>query len=140
MGTRADFYIGRGADAEWLGSIGWDGYPEGIPDAIKNATDETVFRAAVVDFIEERDDGTKPSDGWPWPWDNSCTTDFAYAFDQSCVNACCFGGVWFDPNEERVDEDEPEGEAAIFPDMSSVEKGDIFGKGSGLIVLGLPGK
>ena len=30
MGTRADFYIGKGTDAEWLGSIAWNGYPDGI--------------------------------------------------------------------------------------------------------------
>ncbi len=30
MGTRADFYIGRGPTAEWIGSLPLDGYPEGI--------------------------------------------------------------------------------------------------------------
>jgi hypothetical protein len=29
MGTRADFYVGRGETAEWLGSIAWDGNPGG---------------------------------------------------------------------------------------------------------------
>lgn len=32
MGTRADFYVGRGTEAEWIGSIALDGYPDGIPD------------------------------------------------------------------------------------------------------------
>ena len=26
MGTRADFYLGEGSAAEWLGSVAWDGY------------------------------------------------------------------------------------------------------------------
>jgi hypothetical protein len=30
MGTRADFYVGRGPDAEWLGSVAMDGYPSGV--------------------------------------------------------------------------------------------------------------
>lgn len=30
MGTIADFYVGRGPKAEWIGSIAWDGYPDGI--------------------------------------------------------------------------------------------------------------
>jgi hypothetical protein len=30
MGTRADFYVGRGETAEYLGSIAWDGYPDGL--------------------------------------------------------------------------------------------------------------
>jgi hypothetical protein len=25
MGTRADFYVGRGPEAEWLGSVAYDG-------------------------------------------------------------------------------------------------------------------
>ena len=48
MGTRADFYIGRGAEAEWLGSIAWDGYPGGIDAGIKEATDDAVYRQAIV--------------------------------------------------------------------------------------------
>lgn len=30
MGTRADFYVGRGKDAEWIGSVAFDGYPDGF--------------------------------------------------------------------------------------------------------------
>lgn len=30
MGTRADFYVGTGANAEWLGSIAYDGHPDTI--------------------------------------------------------------------------------------------------------------
>ena len=46
MGTRADFYIGRGATAEWIGSIAWDGYPDGIPAPILEATDDDTPPAA----------------------------------------------------------------------------------------------
>ena len=40
MGTRADFYVGKGKDSEWLGSIAWDWYPDGIPDNILDAESE----------------------------------------------------------------------------------------------------
>ena len=30
MDERADFYVGRGEDAEWLGSITWNGYPKAL--------------------------------------------------------------------------------------------------------------
>jgi len=30
MGTRADFYVGIGPEAEWVGSIAYDGYPDGV--------------------------------------------------------------------------------------------------------------
>ncbi len=81
MGTRADFYIGRGANAEWLGSIAWDGYPSGIPASLLNAPSEEAFRRELALFAEKREDWTAPEQGWPWPWDNSQTTDYAYAFD-----------------------------------------------------------
>ena len=69
MGTRADFYVGRGQKAEWLGSIAWDGYPDGLSDIpVLSAQTEVAFRAAVRDMLASRKDGTTPEMGWPWPW------------------------------------------------------------------------
>jgi hypothetical protein len=76
MGTRADFYAGRGKDAEWLGSIAWDG--QDIPDEIRYAHDEVMFRREVAEFLSGRDDSTVPEKGWPWPWNTSATTDCSY--------------------------------------------------------------
>src|SRR5690606_19926111 len=109
MGTRADFYVGRGSDAEWLGSIAWDGYPDGIDDMVKQATSDAAFRVAVEQFFAGRKDVTRPADGWPWPWDDSCTTDYAYAFDGENVWGSCFGGAWFDAREERPEESDGDG-------------------------------
>ena len=88
MGTRADFYVGRGEKAEWLGSIAWDGYPEGVigregkrNTGLEAATSADEFRSAVAKFLSYRDDATLPANGWPWPWNDSNTTDYAYAFD-----------------------------------------------------------
>lgn len=125
MGTRADFYVGRGEDAEWLGSIGWDGYPDGIPSEILEAVTADVFKEAVRAFLVDRDDGTTPEMGWPWPWDTSDTTDYAYAFDGQMVHASCFGCNWFDPStamgddRERIESDVP----TRFPDMSPRKRG-----------------
>lgn len=47
MGTRADFYVGRGVDAQWLGSIAYDGYPDGTPELAIVAVTEEAFRAKV---------------------------------------------------------------------------------------------
>lgn len=60
VGTRADFYIGRGETAEWIGSIAFDGYPEGVDDAVLTAKNEADYRAAVKDFFATRDDATLP--------------------------------------------------------------------------------
>lgn len=137
MGARADFYIGRGKDAEWLGSIAWDGYPSGVDrPGLLDASDESGFRGAVLEEIAGREDGTKPEDGWPWPWDTSDTTDYAYAFDDGRVHGSCFGGNWFDPNGPK-DEDGDQIESdvpAAFPDMSS-RKNVNFGDRSGVIFI-----
>lgn len=126
MGTRADFYVGRGETAEWIGSISWDGY-----------------RTAVAAFLAERDDATLPIELWPWPWENSQTTDYAYAWDDRKVYGAGFGYSWWEVDLTAENCGEPE-EAApaqkvAFPDMSS-RKGDInhIMSRSGMIVVSRP--
>lgn len=120
MGTRADFYVGRGEKAEWLGSIAWDGYPDGIPKQILNCTGEAAFRHAVDEFMKGRDDRSLPADGWPWPWDNSRTTDYAYAIDGDQVYGTYFGHGWFKGSEPELDEETDEANARLIaaaPDL-----------------------
>lgn len=136
MGTRADFYVGRGEDAEWLGSIAWDGYPDGgIPDEIKTADSEDGFRRTVAAFIDCREDGTVPSDGWPWPWETSHTTDYAYSFEAGKVYASSFGSSWWAADAERPENDDGDAsEATVFPDMSS-RQNVTPGRRSGVMVV-----
>lgn len=139
MGTRADFYVGKGKAGEWLGSIAWDGYE--TSDEIDGAKNEADFRAAVSAFLASRDDATLPEQGWPWPWNDSGTTDCSYWFFD--------GKVWEAvgyPHERYVErgtmpegEDEQEthianGELVEFPDMSE-RKNVTLGERSGLIVM-----
>ena len=137
MGTRADFYVGRDKQAEWLGSIAWDGYPQGIDRDVLLAETEPQFRSLVDAFFDGRDDVTQPDRGWPWPWDDSQTTDFAYAFDGGRVWASCFGCEWFDPKVEDVDYDALADKAAVFPNMKA-RQNIRWDKGSGLIVVSVP--
>lgn len=127
MGTRADFYVGRGEQAEWLGSVAWDGYPDGIlPRSTEVATiggetfmrsgawpkgghlfDATTvdeFKARLETYFAGRDDVTRPEMGWPWPWETSALTDCVYAFDEGCVWTSRFGREW-----RKVSDDEPDG-------------------------------
>jgi hypothetical protein len=137
MGTRADFYVGKGKDAEWLGSIAWDGYRAGIDTAVLQATDEATFREAVSAFAGSRRDWTSPDDGWPWPWDDSGTSDCSYWFFD--------GEVWDDRNghympcAKAIPDDDYKNTSGLepidFPDMSA-RKNVTFGKRSGLIILG----
>lgn len=131
MGTRADFYIGNGLKAKWLGSIAWDGYPKGIPNSIKSVTDKEIYREVVADFLKDREDATLPEMGWPWPWEDSSTTDYAYSLKNGKVSASYFGGQWFDPSKKQ-----PERKTGYvkFPNMRAIQKVD-YGKRSGLIIL-----
>jgi hypothetical protein len=83
MGTRADFYVGTGKEAEWLGSVAFDGYEwaEGLPNEIASAKTGEDFRDLVAAMLASRDDATTPAQGWPWPWKTSRLTDYVYYFD-----------------------------------------------------------
>jgi hypothetical protein len=119
MGTRADFYIKEGKKLEqkdWIGSIAWDGYPSGIDTAIKEARSSDDFKKAIAKLFKEREDVTLPEEGWPWPWDDSGTTDYAYVFNSKSSKV-----TW-----KRME----------YPDMSGIKKVKFGGKGSGLIVIG----
>jgi hypothetical protein len=133
MGTRADFYVGRGEDAEWLGSIAWDGYPDGIARTLLDSAEEGEFRTRLRDFFAGRDDVTLPENGWPWPWETSHTTDFAYAFDAGRVWASGYGYPWQVATE--YDGDHDEGEPTVFPDMTARKNVQFGGKRSGLIIV-----
>lgn len=143
MGTRADFYVGRGRNAEWLGSIAWDGYPDGLPvdivrppDADAQPVSESDFRQSVASFLAEREDATLPEQhGWPWPWENSLTTDYSYAWDNGVVYACCFGHRWYRANDPALNDDETEAKEAIFPDMSTARHAPAGHKRSGVMLF-----
>lgn len=133
MGTRADFYVGRGEKAEWLGSIAWDGYPEGNPQPALGVSSEREYRDAVEAVLTKcADHATRAADGWPWPWEDSRTTDYAYAFDGDRVWVSPFGHEWFDARTPAPQEDTPK--TAVFPDMTARAR-PVLGKRSGTIVI-----
>ncbi len=91
MGTRADFYIGIGKDAEWIGSSGYDGHCDhnfGVGrhfadlDVVETCTKQQYERA-VEKWLG--DDGIYPASGWPWPWDDSSISDHAYAWHKKQI-------------------------------------------------------
>jgi hypothetical protein len=180
MGTRSDFYVGKGKDAEWIGSIAWDGYRSGIeltaPDkeTIKtagrtlriggveikvskhnafrkgkhlfDARTEKDFRERTAQFFANRDDVTLPEMGWPWPWDDSSTTDCSYWFFEGRVWDVHYRGSSLnDPVWVRCDKPLPEDdgecdelfktcERVLFPNMKKLKKATL-GPRSGLIVV-----
>lgn len=121
MGTRADFYVGEGVNAEWVGSVAYDGYEwrEKPEMPLLASHTEEQFRSAVTRILADRDDATVPEQGWPWPWEDSRTTDFAYCFVGDHVDVYCFGHpAAVGPNAaEEDEEDAPKRED--WPDMTA---------------------
>ena len=131
MGTRADFYIGQGKDAEWLGSVAFDGYQwdENADHAICKAANADEFRKAVTAELKSRDDATTPEQGWPWPWADSRTTDYAYCFDDG-LHVYCFGS----PRSQNEDDPFDQPEREDWPDMTA-RQNVTFGHRSGMMIV-----
>lgn len=135
MGTRADFYIGRGEQAQWLGSVAMDGYEwEGEGSALMKATTPEEFRAAVAAIQDDREDFTSPAEGWPWPWDDSRTTDYAYVLHEGKTTAFCFGREVLPKNGDDEDDAPQADKVDWFPNMSAIKKVQ-WGRKSGVIVI-----
>jgi hypothetical protein len=135
MGTRADFYVRKESQMKWLGSIAWDGYPDGIEEKILNAKTESEYESEVDSFLKNEDSATFPDEGWPWPWDDSRTTDYSYIFDNGKVMASCFGYSLFDPLKDKEETDDEQKMDGYFPDMKDVKNVKLGGPGSGLIII-----
>ncbi|AXQ68925.1 hypothetical protein HOU00_gp200 [Caulobacter phage CcrPW] len=96
MGTRAQFFINHPSDLEkriWLGSVAWDGYPEGdIGEAFQGVKTVHDFREAVDKIALQRDDYCDPDKrSFPFPWMNDLyLTDCTYAFFDDAVQFTYF--------------------------------------------------
>lgn len=133
MGTRADFYVGQGIGAEWLGSIAWDGHPDGVPGPIFDATSETDYRERVEAILATDKSATRPADGWPWPWTDSRTTDYAYTWDGRVLVSS--GGRPYVDRQAAMAEgyyDSPKQE--VFPDMTNRQRVTL-GPRSGITIV-----
>jgi hypothetical protein len=127
MGTRADFYVGHGPEAEWLGSVAWDGYQWAeSPCMLRCARTEEEYRAAVAKILEGQDDATTPDLGWPWPWKTSVLTDFTYAFDAGELHVYYFGRNYPGEEGEKKRDD--------WRDMSAIAR-VTMGERSGLLIF-----
>lgn len=133
MGTRADFYIEKDNNLVWLGSVAWDGYDvekslledNDVASLVKFSKTEKDYLAALSNYAQERidrrSDWISPEEGWPWPWDNSHTTDRAYVFRNGCVDCYSWGQLMegMDENGEYPEGEPPKDDR--FPDMSSIK-------------------
>ena len=132
MGTRVDFYVGKGLSAKWIGSIGNDGFrpskggAQGVGLALINAKTETKFRSAIRKLMDKFSDHVPAEKGWPWPWDDSSITDCSYWFfdnqvwDVHCKFEPC-GPVWVPCSDPEPNGDTGERyESVVYPNMSAI--------------------
>ncbi len=82
MGTKADFYVGIGPDAEWLGSIFKEGDVWHIPLDILIQINQTMFEELTLELLSSKDSVIADrGDKWHHPWADSRVTDYSYMFD-----------------------------------------------------------
>lgn len=150
MGTRADFYVGLNPKiSDWIGSIAYDGYPYGDMKGSKVLTlnmEEILllenlarYKGQVKQMIKKRKDGTSVKMGWPWPWENSHTTDYSYTFHDNQVFVSNWGCEWmtvkdFLNTKKRHKFFCRNGCKRDFPDMTSIRNVNL-GKRSGIMFL-----
>lgn len=142
MGTRADYYVyDENNNLVWVGSTAYDGYPDGVPeDLLKVETYEDYLRE-IEEILTEYHHATRPEQGWPWPWEDSTTTDYAYVWDpESNQTLISSGKPWYTFKQwEKRTEKEWDAywelpDMTCFPDMT--EKQNVrLDAGSGLLVL-----
>jgi hypothetical protein len=119
-----------------------DGYPKGVQayvggkELLTSETKEEFLRALKMFFISKGEQVTRPEDGWPWPWNDSRTTDFAYAFDDGKAWMSSFGHSWL-PASEPEPEEWPDGDKVAFPDMTAL-KNVTMGPRSGVMLFRAP--
>jgi len=94
----ADFYLGRGPDAKYLGSLPTAGAPEDIDvwGRFQSIADDVYspedFEAEVHDLIgTTRNGAPNGSVDWPWRYASSTDTQWAYVFDAGTVYVYRYG-------------------------------------------------
>ena len=134
MGTYADFYVGRGPKARWVGSINSDGQPENVPKEIRRASTAREFRAAVRFRLRKMSQSLlggaaiAGKDAWPHSWTNSAMSDFAYAFDRGLVYVSHFKNPWVPIADlRRRPRAGDDAAAVVCPEMTSGKGGARFG-------------
>lgn len=101
MSTKADFYVGVGKNAEWIGSIVHNADPDEFDDPILTARSEKVFRLAIKELLDNRCDSIYPGSPKAQPLGNNAA-DYTYYFNKFQVRARDAKGNLFIPSEERV--------------------------------------
>ena len=79
--NKADFYVGLGPGAEWIGSVKKCGELWAITTSILLQVSRTMYEEMVIEYIQfcEGVVGDHVCK-WPWDWNDSQMTDYSYIF------------------------------------------------------------
>lgn len=102
---RADFYVGLGENARWLGSIADGGHPAVMTaqhdlfnlDGNESDYAETTFVGMAESIVNDAHDAGVPvrwaalGAEWPWDYDTSVGTQYTYAWNNGCIHVFEYG-------------------------------------------------
>jgi hypothetical protein len=103
------------------------------------AVNEKDFRDEVASLLQSCSHGTTPDQGWPWPWDDSRLTDYAYAFDDGAVLMSVFGRRWVPASAADLGDDyRNSSRVAVFPKFGGrvCALAEVGTERSGIMVIG----
>lgn len=90
----ADFYLGRGPNAQYLGSVVTAGAPEDIElwERFQSLNDENYTEGDYVDEVRDLRHATHDTPpAWPWSYPSSDESPWAYVFDAGTVYIYRYG-------------------------------------------------
>ncbi|MEO1208843.1 MAG: hypothetical protein AAFX78_04795 [Cyanobacteria bacterium J06638_20] len=89
------------------------------------------YREVVEEILSSVSHSTTPDQGWPWPWDDSSVTDYAYCWDGSRVV------IASDDELEEDDEPEPFPRIPFMLPNQSHRRNVALDERSGLVIFGV---
>ena len=95
--ARADFFLSRGGDAEWLGSIAWGGYPDSAAiHTIAGASSPEDYASRVAALLNATEGSTSPTRGHdaPWPGVGHASSRAAYYTGRGTGKTIDYVYVW----------------------------------------------
>ena len=97
---KADFYVGLGRNAEWIGSVSKCGEVWEVSPKLLLQVNQTMYEEEVIEYINFCE-GVVANHKcqWPWTWVDSRMTDYSYFFlpEMEKVYMSIEGGIILDP-------------------------------------------
>lgn len=98
--NKADFYVGMGPEADWIGSVSKCGNVYELSTPILLQVNRIMFEELSIEYIKFCE-GVVANHicQWPWQWPDSRMTDFSYIFlpQMEKVYVSIQGGDLLDP-------------------------------------------